>query len=122
VNPFVKVGGLEFFGVAEQAKGLSAGETVTRTWKQYSGETVYRFCHDERMFVGARYNTVNGTLPGQTQAVNVNRVQLGGGWFLTPNLLLKGEWVNQNYSDFPKADIRNGGKFKGFMLEGVVGF
>jgi hypothetical protein len=30
--------------------------------------------------------------------------------------------VNQKYLDFPTTDIRNGGKFKGFMVEGVVAF
>jgi hypothetical protein len=30
--------------------------------------------------------------------------------------------VNQKYVGFPAAHIRNGGQFKGFMLEGVIGF
>jgi hypothetical protein len=52
----------------------------------------------------------------------VNRYQLGGGWFVTPNVLAKLEWVNQKYNDFPLTDIRSGGQFKGFMVSGVVGF
>ena len=51
-----------------------------------------------------------------------DRFQIGAGWFLTPNVLLKGEYVQQTYNDFPTADIRNGGKFDGFMVEGVVAF
>ena len=38
------------------------------------------------------------------------------------NILAKAEWVNQKYSDFPLTDIRNGGQFKGFMVQGVIGF
>jgi hypothetical protein len=57
-----------------------------------------------------------------TEKVGADRTQFGAGWFLTPNVLLKGEWVNQKYNDFPATDIRNGGRFKGFMVEGVVSF
>ena len=57
-----------------------------------------------------------------TEKVGADRTQLGAGWFLTPNMLLKAEWVTQKYRDFPTTDIRNGGKFRGWMLEGVVAF
>jgi len=82
----------------------------------------YRFLADEREFVAGRYNTAKGELVGITNKVSVDRYNLGAGWFLTPNVMLKGEWVNQKYNDFPTADIRSGGKFKGFMAEGVVAF
>ncbi len=44
------------------------------------------------------------------------------GWFVTPALLTKVEYVIQNYNDFPVNDIRNGGQFKGFMVQGAVAF
>jgi hypothetical protein len=122
VNPFVQCGGFEFFGNFEQAKGRAAGETDNRTWKQNVGEVVYRFLPDQRVFVAARYNTVKGQLTVGTPDVTVNRTQLGGGWFITPNVLLKGEHVDQKYLDFPTTDIRSGGKFNGWMVEGVVAF
>ena len=121
-NPFVKINGLEFFGIAEQAKGRTAVETEDRTWTQYAGEALYRFLADDRVYVAGRYNTANGRLAGMTNDVGARRYQVGGGWFITPNVLMKGEWVNQKYNDFPTTDIRNGGKFRGFMVEGVVGF
>jgi hypothetical protein len=43
-------------------------------------------------------------------------------WFITPNVLAELEFVNQKHFDFPTTDIRNGGEFKGFMVEGVVAF
>ena len=122
VNPFVKFGGLEFFGVAEQTKGRGQAETVERKWNQYAADVIYRFLADEKVFVGARYNTAKGELAGITSKVSVDRTQFGAGWFITPSLLMKGEWVTQKYNDFPTTDIRNGGKFNGFMLEGVVAF
>jgi hypothetical protein len=122
VNPFVQFHGLEFFGNFERAKGRATGETADRTWKQNVGEVVYRFLPDQRLYFAARYNTVKGQLTVGTPDVKVNRSQVGGGWFLTPNLLTKVEYVNQKYLGFPTTDIRNGGKFKGFMVEGVVAF
>ncbi|HEY0356856.1 MAG TPA: hypothetical protein VGC29_11655, partial [Flavisolibacter sp.] len=73
-------------------------------------------------FLGARYNTVNMELPGYTEDVNINRFTLGGGWFLTQNVLLKAEYVKQNYNDFKLGDIKNGGKFNGYVIQAVVGF
>ena len=122
LNPFVKVKGLEFFGVIEQTEGRAATETSNRKWNQYAGEVTYRFLADERVFVAGRYNTAKGELVGITNKVSVDRYNFGGGWFITPNVMLKGEWVNQKYNDFPTTDIRNGAKFKGFVAEGVVAF
>jgi hypothetical protein len=122
VNPFLQFRGLELFGNIERAKGRAAGETDNRTWKQNVGEAVYRFLPDQRLYVAARYNTVKGQLTVGTPDVSVKRSQFGGGWFLTPNVLTKVEYVTQKYLDFPTTDIRNGGKFKGFMVEGVVAF
>jgi hypothetical protein len=122
VNPFLQFKGFEFFGNIERAKGRAATETDNRTWTQNVGEVVYRFLPDQRVFLAGRYNTVKGQLAVGAPDVKVNRTQFGGGWFLTPNVLTKLEFVNQKYLDFPTTDIRNGGQFKGFMVEGVVAF
>ncbi len=122
INPFVKFGGLELFGVIEQAEGKNNAETDTRTWNQYSGDVVYRFLPAEQLYVAGRYNTVAGRLRGMTEDVSVDRSALAAGWFLTPSILVKGEYVNQRYNDFPALDIRNGGRFNGFVIEGVVAF
>jgi hypothetical protein len=121
VNPFVEYKGLELFGVIETAKGRAANETADREWNQYAVDGVYRLL-DDKLFAGARYNTASGKLSGIADEVSVDRYQIGGGWYITPSVLLKGEWVNQKYNDFPTSDIRNGGKFKGFVIEGVVAF
>jgi hypothetical protein len=120
-NPFIKYKGLELFGNIEQAKGRATTETSDRTWNQNVGEVLYRFM-DDKLYVGGRYNTAKGQLIGITNDVSVNRSQLGGGWFVTPNVLMKGEYVKQKYNDFPSTDIRNGGRFSGLMFEGVVAF
>jgi hypothetical protein len=129
LNPFVKLGGLEVFGVVERAEGRAANETAKRTWNQYAVDGVYRFLAEEQLYVAARYNTVNGPLAwgqgplaGTVADVRADRMQFGGGWFVTPGVLLKGEYVTQKYRDFPTLDVRNGGKFNGFIVEGVVSF
>src|SRR5690606_16079167 len=124
INPFVKFGGLEFFGVIERADGRAAAEADTRRFEQYAADVVYRYLKGERLYVGARYNKGEGELPvgGQNYASTVDRWQRGGGWFVTPTILLKGEYARQRYFDFPASDIRNGGKFSGFVFEGVVSF
>jgi hypothetical protein len=121
VNPFIKYRGVEFFGNAETMTGAGAAELQRRTLRQYAGDLLYRFDSDH-LYVGGRYNVVNGQLPGITNDISVKRTQLGGGWFVTTNVLAKMEYVNQKYNDFPTTDIRNGGQFKGVMIEGVVSF
>jgi len=121
INPFVKFHGLELFGNIERARGKSATEAVRRQWNQNVGEATYRFLGD-RLYVSGRYNTVKGRFTGFTRDASVDRTQVGGGWFITPIVLMKGEYVTQKYNDFPSTDIRSGGKFDGFMVEGVVSF
>ena len=122
VNPFVKFRGLEVFGVIERAKGRTATEVTEREWKQYAVDTVYRFLPDEQAFAGFRYNRAEGQLAGITGNVGAERWQVGAGWFLTTNVLMKAEYVNQEFFGYPSLNIRNGGRFKGMMLEGVIGF
>jgi len=120
-NPFIKYRGAEFFGNVETITGAAQTELYRRTLRQAVGEALYRFAND-KLYVGARHNVVNGELAGMANDISVTRNQLGAGWFVTPNVLSKIEFVRQEYGDFPTSDIRNGGKFQGFMVEGVVAF
>ncbi|TAN14934.1 MAG: hypothetical protein EPN37_11115 [Chitinophagaceae bacterium] len=123
VNPFLKYSGLEFFGTAEIANGRTISETSLRRATQLAGEIIYRFPPGkENFWIGGRYNTVRAALPGYSNDVNINRVTGSAGWFLTKNVMLKAEYVNQAYKDFPISNIRSGGKFSGEMVEASVGF
>jgi len=121
LNPFLKYRGLEYFGDFESATGKGATESASRTIKQAVHEVTLRGLGDN-VYLTGRYNTVTGQLAGIKNDITVRRYQLGGGWFVTPTVLTKLEWVNQKYLDFPTSDIRNGAKFKGFMVEGTVAF
>jgi hypothetical protein len=122
VNGFLKAHGLELFGTYENSQGRSKAETAIRRMQQYAGDVVYRFGCSENLFVGARYNKVFGRLAGFANDVNVDRMAAAGGWFITKNVLLKGEYVIQRYNSFPATDYRSSGKFNGYVIEAVVGF
>lgn len=122
MNPFVKLRGLEVFGVIERAKGKASAELTERTWNQYAVDAVYRMLPNESVYVGARYNKATGELAGITGKVGARRFEFGGGWFMTTNILTKLTYTNQKYLDYPATNIKNGGKFKGMMIEAVIGF
>lgn len=121
INPFLKYGGLEFFGIYETSNGKDIDESDNRNYTQLSGELIYRFGAEEDLYLGARYNTVNGELASGND-ITVNRFQLGAGWFMTKNILMKAEYVNQDYNDYPASDIHYEGNFKGFTLEAAISF
>jgi hypothetical protein len=123
INPFVKFRGMEFFGMYESAKGRSAAETAEREVTQMMGEGVFRFGQNENLYVAARWNNVSGDVGAAAPDADVTRMNFGGGWFVTPSLLMKLEFVNQEYKGYTgAADTRNGGKFSGFMVEAVLAF
>jgi hypothetical protein len=132
LNGFLKAGGLELFGTYETASGRTKTETDNRKASQVAGDVLYRFGKDENFYIGARYNEAKVTfakanaVPTGTATANfdakINRTALAAGWFMTKNILMKAELVNQKYLDFPTGDYRNGGKFNGYVVEAVVGF
>jgi hypothetical protein len=142
INPFVKFGGLEVFGNFEFAEGANAFEngegtnwaaTGNRKANQTAFDALYRFGGTEQFYVGFRYVKVdatvsegrNATNAGRQYDVEIDRTAFGGGWFITKNVLLKGEYVNQNYSGFPDNGPNNRffeGNFKGVVIQGAISF
>ena len=122
INPFVKVRGLEVFGTIDRGEGKTTTEAENRTLRQNAADVVYRFGTDEKLYVGARYNTATMKLQGIPNDVGADRQAFAAGWYISPLVLLKGEYVTQKYNDFPTTDRRSGGKFSGFIMEGVVAF
>ncbi|MEA1887156.1 MAG: hypothetical protein U9N72_08115 [Bacteroidota bacterium] len=52
--------------------------------------------------------------------MSVKRLQAAAGWCLTDNILVKAEYVNQDYSGFTEYGSEAG--FKGLMIEAAVSF
>jgi len=136
LNGFVKYGGLELFGTYETGSGRQAIQVKQedRDFTQFAVDAVYRFnvAGKENLFLGARYNTVTldeifgSGSSAVISEVGINRTAIAAGWFLTRNVLLKGEYVTQKYNDYNKSAIPNtiyrNGKFNGYVIEAVVGF
>ena len=123
INPFIKYKGLELFGTYEMAKGRLITEPDMRTAQQYAVDLIYRFPEGkENFWIGGRYNAVTATLPKNDNDITISRTVGSAGWFVTRNIMLKGEYVSQVYSHFASSDIRSGGSFKGIMMAAVVGF
>ncbi len=123
INPFIKYKGLELFATYENAHGRSITETTKRQAVQYAADLIYRFpAEKENFWIGVRYNTVTSAVQGLTQDITVNREVASAGWFLTRNIMLKVEYVNQVYQNYPVENILNGGKFYGTMFEAAIAF
>ncbi|MBS4065471.1 MAG: hypothetical protein KGZ74_12970 [Chitinophagaceae bacterium] len=139
-SPFVKYKGLELQGGYDNVKGsvfadVANNEWTKRKWNQVYGEVVYRFLKDESLYIGSRYVSATGEpsglkygtadagkTNGAQAKINVNRLAFAAGYFPTKNMLLKLEYVKQNYKDYPWADYRYDAKFSGLMIEAVIGF
>ncbi|WP_340153590.1 hypothetical protein [uncultured Marivirga sp.] len=120
INPFIKAGGFEFFGIYEVASGLNEGDGAMT---QIAGEALYRFGANERYYIGGRYNTVNGKMAeAAPEDMNISRLNFGGGWFLTDNIMTKVEYVNQQYNGDAWAGRFAGAEFKGVMIEAAISF
>lgn len=120
INPFVKYQGLEFYGVFETVSGqMDIPSDESRSYTQLGAELLYRFGSNEDIYVGGRYNSVSGEQLGGND-VDVSRINLGGGYFMTKNVLAKLEYVTQSYDGFSRN--LEDGEFSGVMVEAVVSF
>jgi hypothetical protein len=122
INPFVKYMGLELFGTYEMASGRTISETDKRKASQIAADLLYRFGAKEDFWLGAGYNAVTAEMPTTKAEVKIDRVSITGGWFITNSVMMKAEYVVQNYKDFPVGNIMKDGKFDGVMVEAVLGF
>lgn len=119
--------GLELFGTYELGKGRTVAEKVAKKDKrdvnQFAVDGILRLGAQERLFGGIRYNRVEGQLiPSNADQQSINRLAIGGGWFVTPNILAKAEYVNQKYNGYTGTSIFRDGKFHGVVIQAAVGF
>jgi len=118
INPFVKFKGLEAFGVFEVC---SNGADTGGSYTQLGAEVLYRFAH-EKVYVGGRYNTVKGEAADEAATQEISRFNLGGGWFLTNNVLAKVEYVTSSYDGAGFTGMYQGAEFNGIVFEAVISF
>ena len=131
-NPFIRyntgdLGAIEFYGVFEIIQGqYRIVEDDSRTFNHFAGELLYRFGENERFYTGGRYNLVNGEMfdldDFTTNEIEISRFNIGGGFFMTDNILMKLEYVQQQHQDFPEDDVRHDSEFSGFVTEAIISF
>lgn len=124
INPFVKYEGFEFFGLFEIIDGVAFGPPNANNdigYTQIGAEALYRFGGNDQLYVGGRYNTVTGE--DRADGQDINRFNIGGGWFMTDNILAKIEYMNQQYEgDGWDGSRFEGGEFNGVVVEAVISF
>jgi hypothetical protein len=110
-NIFVQFHGLEVFGIYETMKGVrnEADQHFTQTALQ----ALYRLGD---FYVGTRLNKVDNN-----DGSDVSRVNIGGGWYMVDNVIIKLDYVSQKY-DGPAHGEIDGGKFNGLVLEAAISF
>lgn len=127
-NVFSKYAGFEVFGTFEKAKGrgykASGAQLPKRNVTQFAVDALYYFnvFSEEDLYLGVRYNTLKGELSNNVGDGKIDRFAVAAGYFLTKNVLVKGEWVKQKYAGFPTNNVYNGAQFNGFVLQAVIGF
>ena len=127
VNPFIKFKGLELFGIYELADGSAtfteAQSDEEGSYTQLAGELVYRFGTDEKFYFAGRYNTISGkALDSANDNQEIERYNIGGGWYISKNILAKVEYVRQQYTGKAWTGRFNDAEFSGVNFEAVIGF
>lgn len=121
INPFIQLGGLEFFGIYEIAS--NGDDEGSGKYTQIAGELLYRFGGARQFYIGGRYNTVNGEQTEDAPEVDIKRYNMGAGWFMTKNIITKIEYVSQKYEGNGwDATKFQGAEFDGIVIEAAISF
>lgn len=123
-----------------------------RSATQIATDLIFRFGKNENFFAGVRYNdvksenvgslAVNAFITGSFDSttglpktkttpavaavpaynIDINRLAICAGWYVTKNIMAKVEYVKQKYSGFPVGNINDGAEFHGLSAEAVISF
>jgi len=115
LNLFSSYKGLEIFGTYETMNGKSLAGTPVDI-SQWAAEGIYRFGNDRQFYGGLRYNRA-----WNKNDQSITRFQAAAGWQMIDNVLLKLEYVKQDYNDFITLYGADAG-FNGVMVEAAISF
>ncbi len=120
-TPSLQWKGLEFFGLVELV--MNSEDQGNGSYTQLGAELLYRFGKRRNFYAGARYNNVSGEDREGAETKTINRFNIGGGWFITKNVLAKVEYVTQEYKDAGWAGSKyDGASFDGIVIEAAISF
>jgi hypothetical protein len=115
INPFIKYKGLEFYGVFENTSGKLKAADDRRILISMAPNCFIALAQTKTSTL-ADDETANGD-------IEIDRLNIGGGWFLTKNVLAKLEYVTQNYKgEGYSGTLYEAAEFNGLMLEAVISF
>lgn len=121
INPFIKFQGLELFGSYEIA--MNGDSKAGGSFNQLAADVLYRFGKTEQFYAGGRYNSISGKINDAAENGEIVRFNLGGGWYMTPNILAKVEYVSQSFDGKAYTGTTlQGASFDGIMIEATIGF
>ena len=103
----------------------SAPGTPQESWSYYGGDITYYLT--PALYVAGRYSAASSSMYKginvSANLVNANRIQIGAGVWVTKTMLLKLEYVNQQYKNFPvSSGYGNNARFHGFTTQFSVAF
>jgi hypothetical protein len=110
-NLYTELYGLKLFGLYEIMAAEKSG--AEQNFSQIGVQALYSI---KDVYFGGRFNTVS-----DNDASSVNRINIGAGYFITQNVLVKLDYVNQTYSG-PAHGAIDGGSFKGVVFEAAISF
>ncbi len=120
----VKIFGMYGYTKDSDINGSAPG-TPQESWAYYGGDITYYIF--PALYVAARYSAAtSGMYKGvdvSANPVSANRVQVGAGLWVTKKMLLKLEYVNQQYKNFPVGSpYAYNTRFHGFTTQFSVAF
>ena len=110
----------------QELNGTGAG-TPEEQWNYFGAEAQFEIT--DKLYVAGRYSGADArTIAGVDSDGYVDRIQGGLGYELIPGILVKGEYVTQQYRDFTQPVNHNGldfnldPEFSGFVAEVAIAF
>jgi hypothetical protein len=107
----------------KDTNGAANATHPEESWTYYAGDAAWYFTPN--VYAAARYSAANADKINDLNSNGkVDRIQIGGGLWLTRNMLVKVEWVEQKYTGFVQGNVMNNGvaawrdpEFKGLVSE-----
>jgi hypothetical protein len=109
---FVQFKGLDVFGFYETMSGERRG--AEQNFSQIGAQLKYTY---KSFFLATRYNSVTDMINEAT----VNRINVGLGWMMTENVVMKLDYVTQSYDGATLGYLDQGG-FNGIVFEAGISF
>ncbi|MEX2595438.1 MAG: hypothetical protein WEC59_00810, partial [Salibacteraceae bacterium] len=129
---FTKFKGLELFGFYESVMGDKAESLITGgAFNQLGADLIFRFGESEKFYIATRYNMVQGFGNGANNTIGlqkagnqeIHRINAGGGWFITKNIITKVEYVqNRYFGEGWEGTQYQGAEFGGVVIEAAISF